>query len=153
MDIYDKRILDELQKNGRLSNQDLSERINLSPSPCLKRLRNLERAGIIKGYTALIDQKLYGLHLTVFIRVQLKQHDDEFVQKFEDHVQRIDEIMECYLVTGDGDYILRACVEDLDAYEYFIRNKMHKIPYIQSFTSSVVYSEIKKSTVLPALRG
>src|SRR6516164_6527791 len=105
MDDKDRQIIRELQRNGRLTNQELAEKVNLSPSPCLRRLRLLEEAGIIQGYTALIDQKSYGLPITVFISVRLAQHSKEGVRDLENRVKRIDQILDCFLMTGDSDYL------------------------------------------------
>ncbi len=124
MDAKDRQIIRELQKDGRLTNQDLAERVNLSPSPCLRRLRNLEAEGVITGYTALVDQKAYGLPITVFIRVRLDRHGQDVVKGFEDQVARIDQILDCFLLAGGDDYLLRVIVESLEACEDFIRRKL-----------------------------
>ncbi|MXN66798.1 winged helix-turn-helix transcriptional regulator [Stappia sp. GBMRC 2046] len=149
MDAIDSRILRELQKDGRLTNQELSERVNLSPSPCLRRVRNLEKAGIIGGYAAIVDQEACGLPVTVFLQVRLDRHSEENVKAFEAAVERIDEIMECYLMAGDRDYLLRVVVANLADYEDFIRRRIHKIPGIASLDSSFAYGVVKRSQVLP----
>lgn len=147
MDAKDHQIIRELQRDGRLSNHELAERVNLSPSPCLRRLRNLEKAGIILGYTALIDQKAYGLPITVFIRIRLEHHSQESVQTFEQNVAGIDEILDCYLMTGGIDYLLRVIVESLEDYETFIREKIHRIPSIASIDTSFAYGIVKQTRV------
>jgi len=149
MDSTDRRIIRELQKDGRLSNQELAERVNLSPSPCLRRLRNLEAAGVITGYTALVDQKAYGLPITVFIRVRLERHAEETVKGFEDRVGRLDEVLDCYLLAGGDDYLLRVIVASLEAYEAFIRRKLHAIPSIASIDTSFAYGVVKQTRVYP----
>lgn len=149
MDAIDRRILRELQKDGRLTNQELSERVNLSPSPCLRRVKNLEKAGIIGGYAAIVDQEAYGLPVTVFLQVRLDRHSEESVKAFETAVERIDEIMECYLMAGDRDYLLRVVVASLADYEDFIRRRIHKIPGIASLDSSFAYGVVKRSQMLP----
>lgn len=149
MDDKDLQILRELQKNGRLSNAELAERVNLSPSPCLRRLRNLENSGVIEGYTAIINQKSYGLPVTVFIQIRLDHHSTEAAQEFERRIQDIDEVMDCHLMTGDTDYLLRVVVESLEAYEAFIRKRIHPIPYIASINTSFAYGVVKQSRVLP----
>ena len=149
MDIKDRQIIRELQMNGRLTNQELAERVNLSPSPCLRRLRNLEQAGAIQGSTALVDQKAYGLPVTVLIRIRLERHSEETIRVFEDQVKRIDEILDCYLMTGDIDYLLRVIVESLEAYEDFIRRKIHSIPGIASIETSFAYGIVKQARVYP----
>jgi DNA-binding Lrp family transcriptional regulator len=147
MDLKDQQIIRELQLNGRLTNNELADRVNLSPSPCLRRVRNLERSGVIAGYAALIDQSAYGLPITVFIRIKLEHHNKQAVQVFEKHVGEIDEILDCYLMTGDSDYLLRVIVDSLEAYEAFIREKIHQIPSIASIATSFAYGTIKQNRV------
>ena len=149
MDSKDRQIIRELQKDGRLTNHELSGRVNLSPSPCLRRLHNLEKAGVILGYTALVDQKAYGLPITVFIRVKLQSHSKETVKAFESEVQRIEEILECFLMAGDSDYLLRVIVESLEAYENFIRRRVHGIPGVTSIETSFAYGIVKQAWVFP----
>ena len=149
MDEKDQQILRELQKNGRLSNAELAERVNLSPSPCLRRLRMLEKSGVIEGYTAIVNQKAYGLPVTVFIQIRLDHHSTEAAQEFERRIQNIDEIIDCHLMTGDTDYLLRVVVESLEAYETFIRERIHPIPSIASINTSFAYGVVKQSRCLP----
>lgn len=149
MDAKDRQIIRELQKDGRITNQDLADRVNLSPSPCLRRLRLLEEAGVIKGYTALVDQKAYGLPITVFIRVRLERHGEAVVRTFEEHVGRIDEVLDCYLLAGGDDYLLRVIVASLEAYEDFIRRKLHAIPGVASIDTSFAYGVVKQTRVFP----
>lgn len=149
LDETDRKIIRTLQREGRLSNQDLSQRVNLSPSPCLRRVRNLERAGVIGGYAAIVDQEAYGLPVTVFLQVRLDRHSRDTVTAFETAVAGIDEIMECYLMAGDRDYLLRVVVASLADYEEFIRRRIHKIPGIASLDSSFAFGVVKRSQVLP----
>lgn len=149
MDEKDLQILKELQKDGRLSNAELAERVNLSPSPCLRRLRMLEQSGVIQGYTAIVNQKVYGLPVTVFIQIRLDHHSTQAAQIFESRIQTIDEIMDCHLMTGETDYILRVVVASLEAYESFIRQRIHPIPNIASINTSFAYGVVKQSRVLP----
>ena len=149
MDAKDRQIIRELQKDGRITNQDLADRVNLSPSPCLRRLRLLEEAGVIKGYTALVDQKAYGLPITVFIRVRLDRHGQDVVKGFEDQVARIDQILDCFLLAGGDDYLLRVIVASLEAYEDFIRRKLHAIPGVASIDTSFAYGVVKQTRVFP----
>jgi len=149
VDSKDRQIIRELQRDGRLTNQDLAEKVNLSPSPCLRRLRKLEHDGVIQGYTALVDQQAYGLPVTVFIRIRLERHSKESVKTFEDKVQRIDHILECYLMTGDCDYLLRVIVPSLEDYEIFIRRKIHDIPGIASIDTSFAYGIVKRVQTFP----
>lgn len=149
MDEKDLQILKELQKDGRLSNADLAERVNLSPSPCLRRLRMLEKSGVIEGYTAIVNQKAYGLPVTVFIQIRLEHHSTEVAQVFEKHIKNIDEIIDCHLMTGGTDYLLRVVVASLEAYEVFIRTRIHPIPSIASINTSFAYGVVKQSRCLP----
>ncbi len=149
MDKKDQQILRELQNNGRLSNAELAERVNLSPSPCLRRLRMLEKSGVIEGYTAIVNQKAYGLPVTVFIQIKLAHHSTKAARDFEHRIQSIDKIIDCHLMTGDTDYLLRVVVESLEDYEVFIRQHIHPIPSISSIHTSFAYGVVKQSRVLP----
>ena len=152
MDATDRRIVRELQLDGRLSNQELAQRVNLSPSPCLRRLRSLEGAGVIRGYTALVDEKAWGLPITAFIRIRLERHAEDAVREFEARIMRIDEILDCHLLAGADDYLLRAVVADLESYEEIIRNKIRAIPGIASIDTSFAYGVVKQNRVFPATR-
>ncbi|MDX1737136.1 MAG: Lrp/AsnC family transcriptional regulator [Alphaproteobacteria bacterium] len=145
MDQKDRQILQQLQINGRLTNQELAEKVNLSPSPCLRRTRNLEEKGIITGYTALVDQSALGLSVTVFIRLKLQTHSETTVQEFEQAVKDLDNILDCYLMTGDSDYLLRVAVKDLVDYEQFVRKKIHRLPHVASIDTSFAYGVIKQT--------
>lgn len=149
MDAKDLQILQELQKDGRLSNADLADRVALSPSPCLRRVRQLEDRGVIEGYTAIVNQQAYGLPLTVFIQIRLNNHSTQAAQGFERAIQTIDEIMDCHLMTGKTDYMLRVVVGSLEAYEQFVRNRLHPIPNIAAINTSFAYGVVKQSRVLP----
>lgn len=149
MDTKDRQIIRELQKDGRLTNQDLAERVNLSPSPCLRRVRNLEAAGVITGYTALVDQKAYGLPITVFVRVRLNSPSQDLITGFEAQVQRIDQIQDCFLLAGSDDYLLRVIIDSLESYEDFMRRKLHAIPGIASIDTSFAYGVVKQTRVFP----
>ncbi|WP_341642528.1 Lrp/AsnC family transcriptional regulator [Phycobacter sp. K97] len=151
MDSKDRQIIRALQANGRMTNQDLAERVNLSPSPCLRRLRLLEDSGAIQGYSAEVDAKAYGLPITVFVRVRLERHNEEDVKRFENRVKSMDEVLECHVLTGASDYQLRVVVSDLDAYENFIRNRIHRIGGIATIDTSFVYGTVKKTSVFPAI--
>jgi len=117
----DLQIIRELQQDGRLTNQELAARVNLSPSPCLRRVRLLEEAGVITGYSADVDPRACGLSITAFIRIALQRHERDAVANFEHGIRRIDEILDCYLLTGEADYLLRVVVADLEEYERFVR--------------------------------
>ena len=151
IDAKDRQIVRELQRDGRLTNQDLAERVNLSPSPCLRRVRLLEEAGVIVGYSADVNMRACGFQITAFIRIALQRHEREAVERFEKRIQDADEILDCFLLTGEADYLLRVVVADLDEYEHFVRNRLHGIPGIGSITTSLVYGTIKSSRVFPVL--
>lgn len=151
MDTKDRQIIRALQHDGRMTNQDLADAVNLSPSPCLRRLRNLEASGAIKGFSVDVDPAAYGLPITVFVRIRLERHNEEDVQRFERQVQNIPEILECHVLTGAMDYQLRVVVSDLDAYETFIRTRIHPIGGIASIDTSFVYGTVKKTAVFPEL--
>jgi len=150
MDTKDRQIVRLLQQDGRLTNQDLAERVGLSPSPCLRRVRLLEQAGVIQGYGAIVDQQRYGLPVTAFIRVRLERHARDLVQQFEEAIRQLDEVMDCHLLTGDADYLLRVIVADLESYERFIRRKMHAIAGIASLDTTFAYGVVKSSRTFPA---
>ncbi len=132
-----------------MTNQDLADAVNLSPSPCLRRVRNLEAKGIIRGYSAEVDAAAYGMSITVFVRIRLERHNEKDVQNFEKRVRLIDEVLECHVMTGAMDYQLRVLVPDLEAYEDFIRNRIHPIGGIASIDTSFVYGTVKKTAVFP----
>lgn len=153
MDAVDLQIVHELQADGRLSNQDLADRVRLSPSPCLRRVRRLEDAGLISGYTAMVDQVAFGLPITVFVRVRLERHTAEAVNAFEEHVGFIEHIQDCYLMAGSSDYLLRVVIESLEAYEVLVRTRIHAIPGIASIESSFAFGSVKQSRVYPRPGG
>ncbi|MEG3153679.1 Lrp/AsnC family transcriptional regulator [Sphingomonas sp. RB1R13] len=143
MDEKDRQILRALQDDGRLSNQALSERVSLSPSPCLRRVRRLEECGIIQGYSAIVNQKACGLPVTAFLTVRLTRHSAEEVRDFEAQIERLEEVTDCYLMTGAADYLLRVIVRDLESYEAFIRQKVHQIAGVAALDTSFAYGTIK----------
>ena len=149
MDSKDRHILKELQTNGRLTNQELSERVNLSPSPCLRRVRLMEEKGVIRGYSALVDQKAWGLPVTVFIRIKLERHGDDAVNAFEQAIIGMPQVMDCWLMTGRSDYLLRVIAADLDDYERFVRRELQRVPGIASIDTSFAYGSVKHAQVLP----
>lgn len=150
MDDKDRQIIAVLQAEGRISNQELSERVNLSPSPCLRRLRLLEETGIIRGYSAIVNEEAFGLPVTAFVRVRLQQHGTDSVAAFERAVQAMDEVMDCYVMTGSADYLLRVLADSLRGYEMFIRTKLHQAPGVASIDTSFAYGHVKKTTVFPS---
>lgn len=151
MDDKDRQIIRALQRNSRMTNQDLAAEVNLSPSPCLRRVKLLEQSGALKSYTADIDAEAYGLPVTVFVRVSLTGHTEKVVQQFEKQISRVDQVLECFVMTGTSDYLLRVVVADLADYENFVRKRLHPIGGIGSIDSSFVYGVVKKTGVFPLL--
>lgn len=153
LDAIDRRILRELQKDGRLSNVELAERVGLSASPCLRRLRLLEEAGVIRGYTALVDQRQVGMPISVFVSVKLDRQREEELARFEDAVRRCPEVLECYLMTGTRDYLLRVVAKDLADYERFLKSTLTRIAGVASIESSFALAQVKYSQSLPLGEG
>ncbi|MDR7154342.1 Lrp/AsnC family leucine-responsive transcriptional regulator [Sphingobium xenophagum] len=149
IDDIDRRILAELQNDGRMTNQDLSERVGLSPSPCLRRLRTLETTGRIFRYVALVDPNAVGLTVTAFVRIRLDQQDDRHLALFEEAVAGFPEVMECYLMTGDADYQLRILVRSLGAFEDFLRQKLTRIEGVSQVTTSFALRPVVYKTSIP----
>ena len=151
IDIKDQKIIRALQRNVRMTNQDLAAEVNLSPSPCLRRLKLLETSGVITGYSANIDAEAYGIPVTVFVHIKLASHAEAAVQQFEAAIAQVDQVLECYVMTGASDYLLRVVVADLVGYEDFVRKKLQSIGSIASIDSSFVYGTVKKTNVFPKL--
>ena len=149
LDTIDLRILRELQADASLSNVELARRVHLSPSPCLKRVRRLEAAGPIRRYVALLDAGQLGLHLNVFISVSLKQQSRQALEEFEAQACARDEVMECYLMSGDADYLLRIAVRDVGALERFIVEQLSPIPHVEKIRSSFALKQVRYKTALP----
>ena len=148
-DQLDYKILTELQSDGRMTNQDLSEKVGLSPTPCLRRLRQLENDGVIFRYVALVDPVAVGYSVTAFVRVRLDQQDDRHLRLFEEAIAGFPEVMECYLMTGDADYQLRVVVTSLESFEDFLRLRLTKIPGVGQVTTSFALRPIVYKTALP----
>lgn len=150
LDRYDRRILEVLQEDGRISNQDLAERIGLSPSPCLRRVRALEEGGVIAGYRAALDAKALGLSLMALIHISMDRHTPERFENFEAKVATIPEIMECLLITGqDADYQIKAVVRDMDAYQELLLNRITRIEGVTGVHSSFVLRRVIDRSALP----
>lgn len=149
MDAIDRQIVRALQQDGRISNQDLADRVGLSPSPCLRRVRALERSGILRGYAAIVDQERYGLPVDVFVSISLESQRDEALEAFEAAINRLDAVMECYLMTGTRDYLLRVVCDGLKSYERFTREKLARLPGVRSIESSFALGQVKKRAALP----
>lgn len=149
LDPLDRAILGELQENARLSNVELARRVGLSPSPCLRRVRDLESSGVIREYTALLEPAAVGLGVSVFVQVTLERQVDEGLVRFESSIQERPEVMECYLMTGDSDYLLRVVVPDVPAFEHFLIDYLTRLPGVSGVKSSFALKEIKYRTALP----
>jgi DNA-binding Lrp family transcriptional regulator len=149
MDKIDRRILQTLQQDGKLANNELAQRVGLSASPCLRRVKQLEDAGIIEKYVALVNPQKVNLGLTVFARIWLKGQDAKTVNHFIDSVREIPEIVECQLMAGDCDFFLRIVVSDLDAYRKFQIQHLNKITGIQNVKTEIPLQSIKQTTELP----
>ena len=149
LDAIDGRILRTLQNDGRISNQDLAETVGLSPSPCLRRVRQLEADGVVSGYVALVDPQSLGLQVSAFIRIRLSGQDDRHLAAFETMVAELPEVMECYLMTGECDYQLRVMMRSLGEFEDFMRHKLTKIPGVSQVTTSFALRPVVYRTALP----
>ncbi len=151
LDAIDRKIIDYLQADGRMSNQDLSEKIGLSASPCLRRVRQLESNGIIARYVALVDPDKMGLSVTAFVRVRLDQQDDRHLQEFEAAVAGFAEVMDCYLMTGEADYQLRILVRSLTQFEDFLRRRLTRVKGVANVTTSFALRPVIYKTAVPTL--
>ena len=149
LDATDWKILGRLQDDARISNVDLARAVNLSPSPCLNRVRALEASGVISRYVSLLDPLRLGLTVSVFIQVSLEKQMRNALDTFENSVLARDEVMECYLMTGDADYLLRVVVPDVQSLERFIVDYLAKIPGVASIKSSFALKQVKYKTALP----
>ncbi|MDR0378803.1 MAG: Lrp/AsnC family transcriptional regulator [Candidatus Accumulibacter sp.] len=150
MDRYDRQILRILQEEGRISNQDLADRIGLSPSPCLRRVRALEEAGIVKGYRALLDAKALGRSLMALIYISMDAHTPERFDDFERRIREIPEILECLMITGqDADYQIKVAVGDMDAFQELLLERITRIPGVTGVHSSFVLRKVVDTTILP----
>ena len=150
LDRYDRRILEVLQEEGRISNQELAERIGLSPSPCLRRVRALEDSGLITGYRAVLDARRIGLSLLALINISMDRHTPERFAAFEERVRALPEVLECLLITGqDADYQLKVIVRDMDAYQALLLDKITRIEGVSGVHSSFVMRRVIDKTSLP----
>ena len=149
IDNTDLRILTELQNDSSLTNIELARRVHLSPSPCLTRVKSLEAAGVITRYVALVNPKQLGLTLSVFISISLKEQSKSALAEFEERIAEHDEVMECYLMTGDSDYLIRVAVTDISALEKFILDQLSPISGIEKIRSSFALKQVRYKTALP----
>ncbi|MBU3003231.1 Lrp/AsnC family transcriptional regulator [Paraglaciecola arctica] len=150
LDKYDRMILDIIQQQGRISNQELAEAINLSPSPCLRRVRQLEESGMIAGYVALLDAKKLGLTLVSFIQISMDKHTPERFNHFEKQIATFPEVLECHLVTGQSaDYLLKVIIKDMDDFQRLLLNKLTPIEGVTGVHSSFVLKSPVNTQALP----
>lgn len=155
LDRHDWLILHVLQQDGRISNQDLADRIGLSASPCLRRVRALEESGLITGYRAMLDARKLGLSLMALIHISMDQHTPERFSTFDARIAEIPELLECLLITGqDADYQLKVVVKDMDAYQELLLDRITRIPGVTGVHSSFVLRRVVDKTALPLpMRG
>ncbi|MBX2836763.1 MAG: Lrp/AsnC family transcriptional regulator [Gammaproteobacteria bacterium] len=149
LDQLDRKILVALQKNARLTNVELAERVGLSPSPCLSRVKALAKAGVITRHVTLLNPEMLGLSLNVFIQISLEQQSEAMLAKFEKAMIALPEVMECYLMTGDSDYLIRVTVSDVNALREFILNHLSRIKAVSNIRSSLALKQVKYETALP----
>ncbi|WP_436968161.1 Lrp/AsnC family transcriptional regulator [Burkholderia multivorans] len=149
LDIVDRQILEVLQEDGRIQNVELAERVGLSPSPCLRRVKILEESGVIERYVALLNASKVGVGLTVFVRIWLKSQDAQTIETFTNKVHEFPEIVECHLMAGDCDFLLRVVTVDLDAYRKFQGEHLTRIKGVQSVKTEIPMQKIKQTSALP----
>ena len=149
MDNIDIKILHELQRNARITNQELSERINLSPTPCARRVKLLEEAGVIKGYSAIIDPEPYGLPVMAFVTVRLAKQAEAEIATFEAAILQLEQVTACYLMSGRQDYLLQVYAASLKDYETFVRNKLTRVIGIAEIETHFAFGQVKRSLLLP----
>ncbi len=149
LDRFDIAILREIQSDGRISNRDLAERVGLSPAPCWRRLRSLEQQQIISRYAALIDTEKVGLTIVAFAHISLENHHANTVAEFDKAIQSADEVLECYMTSGEYDYMLKVVVADMAAYEKFFSDVLMQISAVRNVSTSFALRHKKLTTVLP----
>ena len=149
LDAYSLKILLELQRDARQTVAQLSAAVGLSPTPCWKRVKDMEGAGVIRGYTALVDPEKVGLHLTVMVEVNLTHHNEELVQRFEQAIAESPYIVRCQATTGQADYLMTVLAPDIKHYERFLHETIFKLPGVTHVRSSIVLREIKSENALP----
>jgi Lrp/AsnC family leucine-responsive transcriptional regulator len=149
-DKIDKQILHELQSNARISNLDLADKVNLSPTPCARRVKQLEDSGVITDHITLLDQEKLGLNLTAMISVTMEKHTDELFERFEHHAAKLPEVMECYLVTGqNSDFLIKALIRDMRHYEEFLLRRLTKLEGVSGVHTSFVLRQPINKHQLP----
>ena len=149
LDRTDRRILECLQADGRISNVDLAKKVNLTPTPCIERVKRLERHGFILGYTAVLDPQMVNAGLLVFIEIDLSHNSPDGFRKFREEAQKLPEVMDCHLVSGNFDYLIKARVSDMKAYRELLGDKILSLPTVKASRSYVVMEEVKETLTLP----
>ena len=150
LDKIDKQILQELQKNARISNIELADKVNLSPTPCARRVKQLEEAGIIKSHRTILDPEVLGLSLTAMVSITMDKHTTDRFEKFEETAAQLPEVMECYVVTGqDSDFLIKVLVKDMRHYEEFLLRRLTKIEGVTGVHSSFVLRQAINKHQLP----
>ncbi|MCH8685711.1 Lrp/AsnC family transcriptional regulator [Pedomonas mirosovicensis] len=149
LDSYDWKLLRALQEDSRLSHVELSEKVNLSPSQCARRLQRLEALGVVRGYTTILDQKKIGLGLTALVHITLERQAEATVEPTRRAILAMPEVVECLMVTGDNDYQLKVVVRDLEAFSAFINQKLMTLPGLQTMRSNIVLDQMKPYEGLP----
>ena len=149
LDRTDYRILRHIQNNARMSNVDLADAIGLSPAPCLRRVKALEQAGVIKRYAGIVDAGAVGLPISIFINISLERQERSHLEDFEASIRSNPEVMECYLMSGSSDYLVRIVVPDLQSFERFLADKLTRIPGVANIQSSFAVKQVVYNTELP----
>ena len=153
MDSLDFKILEKLQHDARITNVALAESVNLSPAPCLRRVKDLEEKGVIRGYSTLLNAEKLGWMVSVFIEIRLERQVLSDLQVFEEQIERFPQVMECYLMTGSSDYLLRVVAKDLKSLQTFITDQLAGVPNVANIQSSVALKQVKYKTALPIDAG
>lgn len=149
LDRTDRRILEQLQRDGRLSHVELAERVGLSPTPCTRRVRRLEKAGIIRGYAAILDPKRVGQNVGAYIQIKLDRHTDDVIERFRRTLEERPEVVAAHAMTGEMDFLLHVVVPDLDALGQFTLHQLLKLPGVRDVRSSLVLETLKSSARVP----
>jgi len=149
LDAIDARIVTALQTDGRLTNVELADRVGLSPSPCLRRVKRLERDGLIEGYRAMLRRGGVGLGLTVFVSVKIEGHANDRAEAFQEQILAMPQVIACHIVSGEADYLLEVVVADLDGYQEFLIGRLLSLPIVKEVRSNIAIQTLKAAAPLP----
>lgn len=149
MDSIDRKIADILQRNGRIPNSELAEKVDLSPTPCLRRVKRMEAAGIIKGYRAELAPQAVGINVSAVVFVQLTRNSTENAKEFEKEIDALVKVQDCFVLTGKHDYMIRVVAKDLGDYERFIKDKLANVPHVKTLESTIILNQVKSRPFLP----